>query len=49
MTEFLDLLGALLVFAGSIFCLAAAVGIVRFPDVLTRLHAATNRRCSGCC
>ena len=47
MTEFLDLLGALLVFAGSIFCLAAAVGIVRFPEVLTRLHAATKPQVFG--
>jgi multicomponent Na+:H+ antiporter subunit G len=27
---------------GSIFCLVASVGIVRLPDALTRMHAATK-------
>lgn len=43
----LDLVGALLLFAGAFFCLAAAVGVVRFPDVLTRLHAATKPQVFG--
>lgn len=47
MNEFLDLVGAALLFAGSVFCLAAAVGIVRFPDVLARLHAATKPQVFG--
>lgn len=47
MNEILDLLGALFLFCGSIFCLAAAVGVVRFPDVLTRLHAATKPQVFG--
>lgn len=47
MTEVLDLLGAVLLLLGSLFCLAAAVGIVRFPDVLTRLHAATKPQVFG--
>ena len=38
----LDLVGALLVMAGAVFSLAAAVGLVRFPDPLTRMHAATK-------
>ncbi|HRA77122.1 MAG TPA: monovalent cation/H(+) antiporter subunit G [Propionicimonas sp.] len=38
----LDLFGALLVMAGAVFSLAAAVGLVRFPDALTRMHAATK-------
>ena len=33
--------GALMVL-GSIFCLVAAVGVVRLPDALTRMHAATK-------
>lgn len=45
--EALDVLGAVLLLAGSFFCLAAAVGIVRFPDVLTRLHAATKPQVFG--
>ena len=47
MTEVLDLLGAVFLLAGTIFCLAAAVGVVRFPDVLTRLHAATKPQVFG--
>lgn len=27
---------------GALFCVAAAVGLVRFPDILTRMHAATK-------
>lgn len=40
--QVLDLAGAVVIAIGSFFCLAAAVGLVRFPDVLTRLHAATK-------
>ena len=47
MTEVLDLLGAVFLLAGTIFCLAAAVGVVRFPDVLTHLHAATKPQVFG--
>lgn len=47
MNEVLDLLGALLLFAGAVFCVAAAVGVLRFPDVLTRLHAATKPQVFG--
>lgn len=47
MNAVLDLLGALLLLLGSLFCLAAAVGVVRFPDVLTRLHAATKPQVFG--
>lgn len=28
--------------AGGVFCLIAGVGIVRLPDVFTRMHAATK-------
>lgn len=38
----LDYLGALSLAAGAVFCLAAALGLVRFPDPLTRMHAATK-------
>lgn len=47
MNEVLDIVGAALLFLGSVFCLAAAVGVVRFPDVLTRLHAATKPQVFG--
>ena len=33
---------ALLLFAGAIFFLAGTLGLLRFPDVYTRLHALTK-------
>lgn len=47
MTEFIHLVAALFVLAGSFFCLSAAVGVVRFPDVITRLHSATKPQVFG--
>lgn len=38
----LDLAGAGVIALGAFFCLAAAIGLVRFPDVMTRMHAATK-------
>lgn len=35
-------LAALLIVVGSAFCGAAALGILRFPDLYTRLHAASK-------
>lgn len=40
--QVLDLAGAVVIAIGAFFCLAAAVGLVRFPDVMTRMHAATK-------
>ena len=37
-----DYLTGLLMVFGSIFCLVASVGIVRLPDTLIRMHAATK-------
>ena len=37
-----DYLTGTLMLIGSIFCLVAALGIVRLPDALTRMHAATK-------
>ncbi len=45
--DVLDIVGAAFLLAGALFCLAAAVGLVRFPDVLTRLHAATKPQVFG--
>ncbi len=36
------LASALLVIAGALFYLAGTVGVLRFPDVYTRLHAVTK-------
>ena len=38
----LDLLTIVAVTAGAVFFLAGTVGLLRFPDALTRLHALTK-------
>jgi multicomponent Na+:H+ antiporter subunit G len=38
----LDMLTVLLVAAGAVFFLAGTVGLLRFPDPLSRLHALTK-------
>jgi multicomponent Na+:H+ antiporter subunit G len=43
----LDVTGAVLLVLGSVLSLAAAVGLVRFPDALVRLHAATKPQILG--
>lgn len=42
-----DLLTAILLFTGACFTLLATVGIVRLPDLFTRLHAATKAATLG--
>lgn len=42
MSTVLDIVGAILVTAGAVFSLAGALGLVRFPDTMTRMHAATK-------
>ncbi len=37
-----DYLSAALLIAGAVFFLAGTVGLLRFPDVYTRLHALTK-------
>lgn len=37
-----ELLSAVLLIAGSLFFMAGTVGLLRFPDVYTRLHALTK-------
>jgi multicomponent Na+:H+ antiporter subunit G len=43
----LDILTSVLVLGGSTLALTAAVGVVRFPDTLTRMHAATKPQTLG--
>src|SRR4029079_14469260 len=43
----LDILAAVLVLGGSTLALTAAIGVVRFPDTLTRMHAATKPQALG--
>jgi len=38
----LDFLSALLLLAGGFFALIAGMGLLRFPDLLSRMHAATK-------
>ncbi len=38
----IDILAATLIIAGCLFCLLAAVGVIRLPDTLIRMHAATK-------
>jgi len=42
-----DVIAAVLLVVGSLMSLTAAVGLVRFPDVLTRMHAATKPQTVG--
>ncbi|WP_149361793.1 monovalent cation/H(+) antiporter subunit G [Lolliginicoccus suaedae] len=41
------ILAGLLALAGSTLGLIAAIGVVRFPDTLTRMHAATKPQIVG--
>lgn len=42
-----NVVAAVLLLAGASLCLAAAVGLVRFPDVLSRMHSATKPQTLG--
>ena len=37
-----DIIVAILVLSGGIFCFAAGMGVLRLPDLLTRMHASTK-------
>lgn len=43
----LDTVSAVLLLMGSFLSLAAAVGLIRFPDALARMHAATKPQILG--
>lgn len=43
----LDVVGLFLLLGGALLCLAAAVGLLRFPDLLTRMHAGTKPQVLG--
>ncbi|MEO1042387.1 MAG: monovalent cation/H(+) antiporter subunit G [Pseudomonadota bacterium] len=40
MSQFLDVLSFVLLLAGGLFTIIGAVGVLRFPDFYTRIHAA---------
>lgn len=39
--------GAIVVFLGAAFCLVAAIGVLRLPDLFTRMHAASKAGAVG--
>lgn len=43
----IDVLAGILLVSGSLMATIAAIGIVRFPDVLSRMHAATKPQTVG--
>jgi len=43
----LDVVAGVLVLAGSVLALTAAIGVVRFPDTLARMHSATKPQVLG--
>ncbi|WP_131106280.1 monovalent cation/H(+) antiporter subunit G [Ornithinimicrobium sufpigmenti] len=45
--DVLDVLGLICLLLGALLCLAAAVGLLRFPDLLTRMHAGTKPQILG--
>ncbi|KGF68743.1 cation:proton antiporter [Hoeflea sp. BAL378] len=49
MTEILTLISALLLLIGSVFTLIAAIGLLRLPDLYTRIHAASKAGTMGSC
>jgi len=45
--DVVDLAAAIALLFGAFFTLAAGVGLIRFPDALTRLHASTKPQVLG--
>jgi multicomponent Na+:H+ antiporter subunit G len=43
----LEIIISILVFLGAFFILVAAVGLIRLPDLMTRIHAATKATSFG--
>lgn len=43
----LDVIAAVLVLAGALLALTAAIGVLRFPDTLSRMHSATKPQVLG--
>ncbi|GAA4427528.1 monovalent cation/H(+) antiporter subunit G [Georgenia halophila] len=46
-TDVADVTGAVLLLLGSLLTLVAAIGVVRLPDLLSRMHAATKPQTLG--
>lgn len=46
-TQVMDVAGGVLLLAGAFLTLVAAIGLLRFPDLLTRMHSATKPQVLG--
>jgi multicomponent Na+:H+ antiporter subunit G len=49
MSDIAALVSAALLLIGSLFALVAAIGLLRLPDVYTRMHAASKAGTMGSC
>ncbi|MDF9715902.1 monovalent cation/H(+) antiporter subunit G [Nocardioides sp. ChNu-99] len=47
LTDVLDVVAAALLLLGALLTLIAAIGLLRFPDLLTRMHSATKPQVLG--
>lgn len=47
LTAALDLVALVCTLMGAMLCVAAAIGLLRFPDILSRQHAATKPQVLG--
>ena len=47
LAEIADVVAAVCLVTGALLALVAAIGILRFPDVLTRMHSATKPQVLG--
>ena len=47
LTDAMDVAGLVCLLFGALFCLAASIGLLRFPDLLTRMHAGTKPQVLG--
>lgn len=45
--ELLDLVGAVFLLMGAVLCLMAAIALVRFPDLLCKMHSITKPQVLG--
>lgn len=46
-TQAMDVAGGILLLLGALLTLVAAIGLLRFPDLLTRMHSATKPQVLG--
>jgi multicomponent Na+:H+ antiporter subunit G len=47
MTDLLIYLGAFFLLGGALFCLLASLGVLRLPDIFSRMHAASKAGAVG--